>query len=326
MRKLIVPLDGSSEAERVLPLALAIAARSDAELRLVTVHHLSHSTLGLHDMGLAFAAIDREIRNDERMYLEAKVRDISASHGIAPIPVLLDGNPAEELVRYAREERADLVVMATHGRGGVCRLWLGSVADQVVRQADQPVLLIRPDGLDQPVSFQRILVPLDGSRRAEKALPGAWELLAPETGVLHLLNVVTLPFMFAPPARPGLDPESENVQRRKLFAYRYLRRIAAGPRAEGAAVAVHVAEGLDPAREILRYCADERIDLVAIATHGRAGPARWALGSVEDKIVRAGMAPVLVCRAPEAGDAMSHAYRAAMLEQDPSERAEPAVT
>lgn len=309
---ILVPLDGSALAEKALPQAVALAGRFGAALHLVTVHPPLTLYSPVDDPVAAMAEVDREARAAEAEYLRRQAERIAADSGIAVNDAVLDGEPARELARYVSGQQIDLVVMTTHGRGGVSRLWLGSVADRLVRQTERPVLLLRPDTPPNAALFERILVPLDGSVRAETALAAARELMQPSRGKIHLLFVVQPPFIFTPPPpRKWTGPESEPIQRRQLHAYRYLRRLSGPERDPGQHIAAQAVVAYDVANEIIAYAEEYRVGLIALATRGRSGLARWAMGSVADKVLRGGSVPVLVCHGAEDGDAASADYVAA---------------
>src|SRR5690606_20494581 len=153
-KRIMVPLDGSPFSERALPLAVALAHRSGAELRLV------HVLVPLANK--AFLESERS----EQEYLERLAQKITEESGVRATAVRLVGRQAVgELSYYSAEEGIDLVVMATHGWGGLQRAWLGSVTDGLVREARVPVLAFRPRKKDAPridgKALERILVPLD---------------------------------------------------------------------------------------------------------------------------------------------------------------------
>lgn len=159
--------------------------------------------------------------------------------------------------------------------------------------------------------------------RAEQALPVALELA---TGQVHLLTVVVPPFLFNPPAAPALGtPEAEPIQRQLLRAYRYLRRLARPTRDVGRPMSAHVELSFNPTAAILGYATQHGIDCIALGSHGLGGLARWAVGSVADKVIRSGVASVLVCRTASVSHELSHAFRAAATEPDPVEAATPAA-
>lgn len=323
IRTILVPLDGSEFAEAALSVARPLARRLHASLRLLTVHDLSVLELAAMADGALIQRVDRDARAEARRYLDAQVASLT-SEGLHVRADLQDGDPAATLVRYLAEHAVDLVVMSTHGRGGASRLWLGSVADRMVRQGDCPVLLVRPGALPEhpETVLAEVLVPLDGSVRAEQALPLALEL---STGHVHLMTVVVPPFLFNPPAAPALGtPEAEPIQRQLLRAYRYLRRLARPSRDAGRAMSAHVELSFNPTAAILGYATQHGIDCVALGSHGRGGLARWAVGSVADKVIRSGVGAVLVCRTASVSHELSQAFRAAATEPDLVEAATPA--
>ena len=320
IRTILVPLDGSAFAERALPVAAALARKLGASLHLVSVHDPTSGFIDPATAAVASVELDQAVRTAQGEYLDQQARAAAAA-GLPVVHELRTGEAAAELARYAEAGAIDLVVMTTHGRGGLSRLWLGSVADRMVRRSARPILLLRPDAgetLDELLA--EVLVPLDGSVRAESVLALVTRLVG-DAGRVHLVNVVLPPFMFVPPAPPGLAwPESEPVQRGALYAYRYLRRLARPLREAGRQVASEAKIASDPAAEILAYAARHGVGLVAIATHGRGGVDRWMMGSVADKIVRGGTAAVLVFPThANDHDELSEEYQAARREPDPAE-------
>jgi nucleotide-binding universal stress UspA family protein len=139
-QRILVPTDGSTEAERVLDHAVDLAMTHDASLHAVYVMNTTSFT-GL-PMETAWEGIDDVLRQEGSAALET-VRESAERSGIEIDCSLLEGSPAREIVRYADEQDCDLVVMGTHGRGGINRLLLGSVAEQVVRTSPVPVLTVR---------------------------------------------------------------------------------------------------------------------------------------------------------------------------------------
>ena len=326
IRTIMVPLDGSEFAEQALPIAEALAASLGAALRLVTVHDPKLAWLDPAEAAAAMVDLGDSLREEEESYLQRKTGELAA-RGRQVAHAIRKGEAAAELVKYAEAEKADLIVMTTHGRGGVSRFWLGSVADRLVRQSDRPVLLLRPERAPATLDalLAEVLIPLDGSARAESVLRPVDELVRQAGGRLHFLSVVVPPFIFAPPPAPrGAGLEGAPVHQRKLHAYRYLRRLAQPLRESGRQVTTQVDVATDAAAEIVEHAARHDVQLVAIATHGRGGIARWALGGVADKVVRAGTVAVLVFPTHGSGgsEEMSADYRAALHDPDPIEPAQ----
>ena len=216
-----------------------------------------------------------------------------------------DADPRDQtvpdmLASYAATANSDLIVMTTHGRGGLERFWLGSVADALVRASPVPVLLVRPDEhhpAAQPPTFRKILIPLDGSALAEQVLEPALMLGAPMEAEYTLLHVVQPRVLvrwgaFTTPT----DLDFEATQRRQIDAQHYLERVARPLRATGKQVILRVVVAEQAAPAILEEARQHGIDLIAIATHGRSGLGRLLLGSVADKVVRRTDVPLLLYR------------------------------
>jgi nucleotide-binding universal stress UspA family protein len=291
---LLVPLDRSPFAEGALPLALTLAQRAQARLELAQIHVLH----GLEDptVGrLPFDADrDAEDAERERLYLEATARWLTAVSGvpidcgIIPGSAVLPSTVADGILQHVRQSQIDLIVIATHGRDRVRRFFLGSVADEVVRRATMPVLLVTsgegpPTILPAPL-VENVLVPLDGSALAEQILEPALELARLLEASCTLLRVVK-------PDSPG-GRTGETVRE----AVAYLTGI--GVRLEGHPVRVEtrVTAGQHAAEAILELARAKPNSLIALATHGRGGLQRLLLGSVADEVVRSAARPVLVCR------------------------------
>jgi nucleotide-binding universal stress UspA family protein len=294
MRTIMVPLDGSPFAEQALPLAVMLARRSNARV---------HLTLAAAGMAEALAA-GGEYLKEVAESLEARVPggvtcDVLAPDPASPAwPLPAFGSVADALARYVVDHHIDLVVLTTHGRGGVRRAWLGSTADAFVRVAPGPVLLVRPDADAQASvaaaegGIRHIVIPLDGSETSERAIPIARDI-GGLFGARYSLVRVVVPFTpdlstewyGVQPLEPTLDLEA---------AGRYLTNVA-NALSEGENVATHVIESASPAGAIIDFAAGHDADLTVMMSSGAGGIRRLLLGSVADKIVRSGSVPVLIC-------------------------------
>ncbi len=297
-RSLLVPLDGSAFAEQALPLAAELAARSGATLHIVLVHHSTAVVPGPGEPVVSHPAVDDATRLQEQEYL-ARVSALGGTHRV--VTRLLDGPIAASIADYARTSAIDLVVLTTHGRGVLSRFWIGSVADRLVRQLEQPMLLVRPHasrGVPSAAMLRRILIPLDGSPLAASVIGPAihfGELLGAQ---FTLFRAVVLP----PPVWlpfPGIvvAPEAPSATTaQQLDATRYLHDIAHRLRLRGLEVATAVEVADDPVAAIAQHAEDHAADLIALATHGYGGATRFLLGSVADKLLRTATVPLLVWR------------------------------
>lgn len=295
LKLILVPLDGSGFGEQAIPMALRIAERERAELELVHVYEAiqPYRPQGAPPLD---PTLDIELKKRSKAYLDA-IAEWMRRHTSAPVAAtVLDGPVGPTLVEYIATRRADLVVMATHGRGGLSRLWLGSVASDLVRNSSAPVLLIRPSESGSRTQaappFRRVLIPLDGSPEGEEAVEHA-TAVAGDPGVQYVLLHVITPILYVPDPASVVYPDETEMQE---WAKEYLGAVAERIRARGFAADFRTARHPQPARAILE-CADEiTADLIAMETHGWSGVTRLLLGSVTDKVLRAATVPMLVHR------------------------------
>ena len=174
IRSVLIPLDGSPFAEHAIPWATVLARAARAKLRLTLVHQPPEPPPADRATRRLYTRIQLALRKSQRDYLRAAATKIKAEGPVRITSATLHGTPGPALAKYVDEVGVDLVVMTTHGRGGLERAWLGSVADHLVRALEVPVLLIRPvEGTAVSPRVEEILVTLDGSRRAEAVLPPA---------------------------------------------------------------------------------------------------------------------------------------------------------
>lgn len=278
----VVPLDGSPLAEEALPYAAAIAERSQAPLHLLRVIPPD-----------APAAAEEEARR----YLREKARTFGDRVQLS----VHIGHPAEQIIDSAAEMSDPIIVMTTRGRSGIGRWIYGSVADQVVRAAEVPVLLIR-SGMPRRATdtFRRILVPLDGSAYAEAALPVAVQLARAFDAELVLVRVAETSQIYrtltpTAPTPIAVETLDEIAAQVRSEARSYLHQVAERLQREGVRVQSEVLEGF-PTEQLLAYERDQTVDLVVMATHGRSGVSRLVFGSVAERILRLGQTPVMMVK------------------------------
>ena len=160
-RKILVPLDGSELAEKVLPHATALAKGSGAEVTLAAVVQLALGAVGAKIEAIPEAAAERRaaLKAEAMLYLEKVQRDLN-NQGVKAHSVALDGDIAHEIIAYAEQNDFDVIAMATHGRSGIDRFVMGSIAEKVIRSTVKPVLLIRAiPVVPRPVDWSQITVP-----------------------------------------------------------------------------------------------------------------------------------------------------------------------
>jgi nucleotide-binding universal stress UspA family protein len=304
IRSILVPLDGSTFGEHALPMAVSLARRADALLHLAHVHQVvPPATIA----GVAVMdSLDLHLRQDEQAYLADVARRLTDLGPVRLKTELLDGEVEPAIQAQAARVEADLVVMSTHGRGALGRFWLGSVADELVRDLPRPVLVVRPHegkpDLHREPDLSNILLPLDGTLHAEKIIEPALELGKLFDSSFILVRVVK------PALRTSYLPEGSFVQASLLEevqvlqkhlrdeAQTYLDGMAARLKERGVRVQTRVVTDEQAAVGILLEAQIRQAGLIAMETHGRGSLSRMFLGSVTDKVVRGGVVPVLLNR------------------------------
>ena len=290
---ILLPLDGSQFSEAALPVALGLSRKTGATIRLVSVIEFFPTSA---PYGWEDAARDQALG-----YLTEMAGRIGERAG-GEITMTASVGHAPSVIQAAAE-KSDLVVMASHGRGGLSRAWLGSVADHVVRHAKNPVLLVRPEDAPetdfaQDWAVSKMLLPLDGSGESEAILEHALELGSLFDASYHLVRVVPTPRLFSSSYPPHLiQANRERALKEEKEATDYLKEHAERMGAEGLTVAHEVLSGGQPAHDILGEARRTGCDLIAISAHGRGSLARAVLGSTSDKVVRGSHLPVLLYRA-----------------------------
>jgi nucleotide-binding universal stress UspA family protein len=279
--RILVPLDGSPEARAALPYAAALATPG-TEIVLLTVTRSD---------GDADAA---------RADLESAAQHLRVA-GRMVRPEVAVGNPARCIVDAAAELRLEMIVMASHGRGALGRLIYGSVADQVGRESPVPIMVVRARQLAPgPVGITRLVVPLDGSPRAEAALPVATAISRRLGTPISLLRVVDPADLMPPAVGMGeaipFEIYDEAEKELEQEARHYLETMAQTLRERGLPVAISVLTG--PAASSIKE-ATRLGDILVLSSHERTGVTRWLLGSVAEKLTREDESPVILVPAPD---------------------------
>ena len=281
---ILVPLDGSPLAQEALPLGLALGRRHGRAVELLHVH-------GSSPMPASAPHVDPPLRSRaagrNAALAERTQRGSRAGARAGVTATSLDGAVVRTLEDCVARRPPSIVVMATHGRGGVSRAWLGSVADRLIKHVNVPVLLVRPEARRAATAgdaaFRRVLAPLDGSKLAEQVLEPALALGAAGDAEYTLITVVEPPQLSIPSAMMAVavsetvsDAETlaQITALRQAVAEQYLGHVGAQLRRRGVAVHTHVAVHPQPAQGILEYAATRGADLIAVATHGLGGLAR----------------------------------------------------
>jgi nucleotide-binding universal stress UspA family protein len=280
-QNLLVPLDGTPQSATALIPARTLARALGGRIRLLRVIE---------------AAPSSELADVARSELERRAAELRADD-MEVETIVRSGEPALEILRSVRDHSVDLVLMATHGRSGLDRLFLGSVAVSVLAHCPVPILLLRPGG-HRLTQLHHMLVPLDGTPRGAVALATAVALVRAAPASLTLLQVVepTPASAYAVVGMaPGANIDPAWEEDALAAAQTYLDALVA--RLEQAGVQAHACARVGPIAGTIASEADETgSDLVLMSTAARTGPARALLGSVADEVVRMADRPVLLVR------------------------------
>jgi nucleotide-binding universal stress UspA family protein len=285
MKRMLVPLDESPLSEAILPVAEEWAKEDEAEvilLRAVLAHHPPFTNFTEAEV--------RAVEEGEAYLKEAAER--LERRGLEQVRWMVwHDEPVTAIIEALVRDEAEVIAMATHGRSGLSRLLLGSVAEAVVRSAPTPVLLLRGQSAWKPWVNRKILVPLDGSETSEAILPLVERLAGPRRLVISLLRVIE-PFPTAAVAEAAFKLE-EIAAFNRQEAEGDLAKLAGPLRERGAWVdwAVRYGSAVDT---IAAMASEVRADLIAMATHGRSGLGRLVFGSVAQGVLRRAAVPVLL--------------------------------
>jgi len=285
-KRIVLPLDGSSLSERVLPLAKGLAKALNASIELVLV-----ITEPTDQMPPEISALTKLEGDDYlRRVIESLAIDIDRERLSY---VLVRGYPASLILERAELHESTLVLMSSHGYSGVQRLLLGSVAAKVVQAARTPVLLVPANvrsAAGDLVKFERIIAPLDGSKLAESVLPH----------VRYLCRLLDLELILVRSYDPGFPGSSIRMREVSQIVHdaaeNYIKAKVEEMQSEGLTkISYKILRG-QPGERIADFAMETPDSLTAMCTHGRHGIGRWMLGSVTDAVIHCAEEPILVIR------------------------------
>ena len=293
-RNVMVPVDGSAFSREAVLQGLRLASLYGATLRLVRVASAPPFSAG-SDAALGLASAESIHANElsELYSIAAECR----AHSTINVTASLERGPiVDALCGYARRNAVDVIVMRSHARTGLARVWFGSVADSLIRRSGIPVLIVRPPsvatGLEKSGSYRRIIVPLDGSILAEQALPMAVSMARCENATVLLL------FVMHPAARAEshevVSPIGPVSHREASDVQAYLDNVVLqyGSRVQIMTRIVVTADDVPSA--ILRAAEADESDLIAMSSRGRGMMKRTIGGSVSDRVMRESAISTLV--------------------------------
>jgi nucleotide-binding universal stress UspA family protein len=296
LNRILVPLDRSELSRLAIPYALSIAREGD---EIVFLHAIPLPDISpvLLPKPLSVADLSRELHNAAAEELDDLLSRIRPPDGVRVRSLIVDGHPAEEIVRHASAVGTALVVMTTAGRGAVGRLAYGSVADRVARTSPVPVLLVRGDpdarvNVFEPAMVRRLMVPLDGSPRAHHAVPKAAALathLAVRVLLISVNEAQRMSLIYG--SAFSAAAYAEIAQNAEQQLDQVLTKAADELHAHGIETDQRVLVG---ATAFAINSATESGDIIVMTSHGRSGVRRWLLGSVAEQLIRTSRVPVVL--------------------------------
>ena len=310
IRHILVPLDGSALAACALPFAAALAQVFSARVTLLRVLTAPSG----HVDPVAWELL----RAEAHAHLADLEHRLAAS-GLASSVAVLEGRPAERILHFAHEHDVDLIVLSTHGEGGLTAWLLSSTAEKILARTHSSVLVVpayAAEGADATERrFRRILLPLDCSPRAESVLPIAAALARAHDAELILAHVVPEPEL---PRR--MPASSEDValarqltERNRQESEQYLRTVSGDLSAQRLRVRTHAAVSARRPHAILELAEREDVDLIVACAHGATGNVTDRYGSIAEHLLRRSNRPIIVLQ--DLADAVRDSTRAAEAAQ-----------
>jgi len=295
---ILVPLDGSLLAECVLPHAIAIARAFDAKITLLRVLDKRQTA----ESAQLFDLLNWQIaKTDAKLYLEKIAARLKESD-VQTHEVVLEGLVAESICEFAQSQRMKLVVLSSHGRTGLSQWGISSVTQKIIFCGPTSVVIVRAH---LPVTgeltlrerlYRQIMVPLDGSWRAENVLPTITMLSRFHQSKIHLVHVVKTPEMarHMPLEREDLDLSNQIVARNREEAVRYLDQMRLHSPLADIDLKTHLLTSENAAAALHEVVERENVDLVALSAHGYSGNNQWPYGSMVNNFILYSKVPLLI--------------------------------
>ncbi len=307
--RILAPLDGSELSEQVLPHAQAFASGLSLPITLLTAIEPWHPSIGESLNPELHSHETEEHRTRHAQHYLDFVATRMRGAGVAANTAIPRGDPAEAIVQNAAQEHGTLITMSSHGRSGLARWWMGSIADRVLHTADAPLLMIRSHqnpGAAQERAPEMLIVPVDGSGAAEQVLPHVAYLASTLGITVQLLQItiseaeyyqaMSMGLRVLPPQLPSFQSLSSRIDH---DARSYIGCIRDRLMQQGVQrVEAQIMQG-SPADCIVEMATANPNSLVAMTTHGRSGMGRMILGSVAERVVRQSGGPVLLIRSSD---------------------------
>jgi nucleotide-binding universal stress UspA family protein len=313
---MLVPLDGSALAECVLPHAVALARAFSARVTLLRVLERSQA-----DEQRLVDPLDWHISRGEAEAYLGDWADRLQEAGVETGYKLVHGRVTDQVIDFVHDHGIDLMVLSSHGQGGLGGWNVSGTVQKIIFRVHISVMIVRAyQAIDVDLSemqCRRLLVPLDGSQRAEAALAPAQQLASYYSCQMQLASVVSEPEVVR---RRPLTPEEAKLKDQltslnQLETEAYLQQLAASLSVEEIQVDTRTLLGASPVEALQDLVTREPVDLVVLSAHGSTGTAKWPYGSVATNFIAYGTTPLLIIQDIAAGNLQPTAAELAAQER-----------
>jgi len=288
---ILVPLDGSLLAECVLQQVVSIGQAFNAKIMLLHV-------LDTNQAGASAQLLDplnwQINKTEAKLYLK-RIGDQLEKSGLQTKAVVLEGPVVESITEFAQSQKMKLVILSSHGHSGLRNWEISSVTHKIILSAPTSMLLVRAPQLKEQ-RYERILVPLDGSWRAENVLPIVTVLAHFHKSQIQIVHIVKTPEMarHMPPVQEDIDLSDRIVARNREEALQYLDQVQLRSTMAGINVKTHLIISNDPTAALHELVDREQINMLALSAHGFSGNNKWPYGSMVNNFILYGKVPLLI--------------------------------
>ena len=293
---ILVPLDGSALAECVLPHVVAIAPVTNARVTLTHVMEYEHIRGGTPGVD----PVEWHLRKHKLEKYLAQIAIDLQDFNLSVEYVILEGNTAESIIEFSRNNNVDLIALSTHGLGGLSGWNVSSMVQKILLRSYKSILLIRAynpgTAISSEVRYQRLFVGLDGSSRAEYILPVAMNLARFYNSELTVGTVIQRPQIIErlPLSEGDEEIVEQLVERNRQAASHYFEQLHNQFSQEGVELKTSIAVGDNVGVALHNMAAEANADLVILTAHGQSGDRRWAYGSVATSFIAYGNTSLII--------------------------------
>jgi nucleotide-binding universal stress UspA family protein len=289
--QILVPLDGSLLAECVLPQVVALGQAFNA--KIVLLHVMEKNPAGTSKELIDL--INWQINKTEvKLYLN-RIDDRLKNSGLQSEAIVLEGPVAESITEFSQSQGMKLIILGSHGNSGVRKCRISSTTYEILQGAPTSVFIVRAYQLPEQ-HYDRILVPLDGSWRAENVLPMVILLARFHKSQIQIVHVVKKPEIarHLPPMQEDIDLSNRIVERNREEAIHYLNQFQSDSHLAGIDVQTHLIISDNATCALHELVNREKIDLVVLNAHGHSGNCQWPYGSLVNNFILYGNVPLLI--------------------------------